>query len=73
MAKVTVKSVGAIIDGRPIGSSFELDERTAKRLESLGYVKITGKVTEPKKVSAKPKGQPKKSPKTKPKTVDKTK
>lgn len=65
MANVNVESVGAIIDGRPLGSKFELDEQTAKRLESQGYVKIIGKVTEPKpKAQAKPKSTPKKKTET---------
>lgn len=79
MAKVSVKSVGAIIDGRPLGSTFELDERTAERLAAQGYVEIIGKVTEPKaepkpkkdeasapkpKAASKPKATPKKAQKS---------
>lgn len=79
MAQVTVKSVGAIIDGRPLGTKFEMDERTAQRLESQGYVEIIGKVTEPKaepkpkkdevaapkpKAASKPNAAPKKAPKS---------
>lgn len=40
MAKVKVETIGAIIDGHPIGSTIELEERTAKRLEALKYVRI---------------------------------
>ena len=61
MAKVKVETM-AVIDRNPVGSTIELEERTAKRLEAQKYVKIIGKVSEPKKESA-----PKKSPKAKPK------
>lgn len=40
MAKVKVKTVGAYINGQPIGSTLELDEAEAKRLEAAGYVEI---------------------------------
>lgn len=40
MAKVKVKTTGAIINGQPIGSTLELDEAEAKRLEERGYVEI---------------------------------
>lgn len=74
MAQVTVKSVGAIIDGRPLGSKFEIDERTAERLKSQGYVEIIGKVAKEsekpaeapaaKKPASKPKAAPKKAQKS---------
>lgn len=40
MAKVKVKTTGAIVNGQPIGSTLELDEAEAKRLEAAGYVEI---------------------------------
>ena len=40
MAKVKVKTVGAVVDGHPIGSTIEIEESDAKRLESIGYVEI---------------------------------
>ena len=61
MAKLKVETM-VVIDRNPIGSTIELEERTAKRLEAQKYVRIIGKATEPKKESA-----PKKSPKAKPK------
>lgn len=40
MAKVKVKTTGAIINGQPIGSTLELEEAEAKRLAERGYVEI---------------------------------
>jgi hypothetical protein len=40
MAKVKVKTTGATINGQPIGSTMELEEAEAKRLEERGYVEI---------------------------------
>lgn len=62
MAKYRVETVGAVIDRHPIGSSIELEEKTAKRLEAQGYVKIIGKVTKAKKAAA-PKKPSKAAPK----------
>lgn len=56
MAKVKVETIGAIIDGHPIGSTIELEERTAKRLEALKYVRIINT-----QVDEKGKSAPKKS------------
>lgn len=52
MAKVKVETIGAIIDGHPIGSTIELEERTAKRLEALKYVRIINKQADEKGKSA---------------------
>lgn len=61
MAKVKVETIGAIIDGHPIGSTIELEERTADRLAAQKYVKILDKVAPVKKESApkKPESKPK--------------
>lgn len=62
MAKVKVETM-AVIDRHPIGSKIELDERTAKRLESMNYVKIIGKVSQSKKATSAPKKTAKAKPK----------
>lgn len=59
MSRVKVETM-AVIDRHPVGSTIELNERTAKRLETMKYVRIIGKVSETKKESA-----PKKASKTK--------
>lgn len=38
--KLNVVSIGAVIDNRPVGSTFELDEQVALNFERLGYVRI---------------------------------
>jgi len=38
MANVKVKTVGAVFNGQPIGSTVELTEAEAKHYEALGYV-----------------------------------
>lgn len=48
MAKIKVETVGAIIDRHPIGSTIELDKKTAEHLESQGYVKIIEEAPKPK-------------------------
>ena len=53
--KVRVETVGAIVDGKPLGSTIEVSEETAKRLESLKYVKIIEEVKLVKKATAAPK------------------
>lgn len=50
--KFRVETVGAIVDGHPVGSTIELSEGTAKRLETLKYVKINEEVKPVKKESA---------------------
>lgn len=57
-SKVKVETM-AVIDRHPVGSTIELNERTAKRLEAMKYVRIIddvgNKVAEPKKVTSAPK------------------
>lgn len=66
MAKYQVETVGAVIDRNPIGSTIELEEETAKRLEAKGYVKIIGEVkAKAKKASAPKKPAAKTAPKKK--------
>ena len=48
MANVKVKTVGAIVNGQPLGSTLELEEDEAKRLEAAGYVEIQAEEPEPK-------------------------
>lgn len=62
---VKVKSIGAVIDGRPIGSVFELDERTAQRLEAMRYVEILAEPVPVNKESAPKKPAKKAKPKKK--------
>ena len=52
MSKLKVEVTGAVVDGFPIGSTIEIDARSAKALEAKGYVRIL------------PKEQPKEQPKT---------
>ena len=52
MTKVKVLTIGAIIDGHPIGSKIELEERTAKRLAAQSYVQIIDEPAPVKKESA---------------------
>lgn len=52
MAKVKVLTIGAVIDGHPIGSKIELEERTAKRLAAQSYVQIIDEPAPVKKESA---------------------
>ena len=60
--KYKVETVGAIVDGKPLGSTIELSEKTSKRLESIGYVRIIGEVkSQAKKASSAPKKPAKKA------------
>ena len=52
---VKVETVGAIVDGNPLGSTIELSEETAKRLEAKKYVRIIEEVKPVKKATAAPK------------------
>lgn len=65
--KVTVETVGAVIDGNPIGSTIEINGRSAKALEAIGYVRILPTPTPVKKEAApkKPVTKAKVTPKTK--------
>lgn len=69
MAKIKVEVLGAYVDGNAPGSTIEIDERSAKHFESIGYVRVikAEKKTEstsdekgtsaPKKSEAKPKSK----------------
>ncbi len=72
MAKVNVKVLKAVVDGKGEGSTLSIDERSAKHLESLGYVSI--EAAQPKReASADEKGTsaPKKSASRKRKSTSK--
>lgn len=55
MTKVLVETIGAIVDGRPIGSKIEIDECSAKHLEKIGYVRILAQEVTGEKGSSAPK------------------
>lgn len=62
MAKVTVKTTGAIINGQPVGSTLELEEDEAKRLAERGYVEIQKSEDKPQDTGeSKPKPKRKKT------------
>ena len=48
MANVKVKSVGAVFNGQPIGSTFELTKAEADHYLALGYVELVADVPKPK-------------------------
>jgi len=52
MKKVKVKTIGAVVDGYPIGSEIEINEDSATLLERIGYVKVIGEVEKPAKKAA---------------------
>lgn len=54
MAKVKVEVTGAYVDGSAPGSVIEVEEKSAKYLEKVGYAKV---IKEPQ-----PKSAPKKKP-----------
>ncbi|MFD2924174.1 hypothetical protein [Halobacillus naozhouensis] len=43
MAKVKVEVLDAIVDGNTKGEQLSVEERSAKYLESIGYVEIIDK------------------------------
>lgn len=49
MANVKVKTVGAVVNGLPIGSTVEMTKAEAEHYEKLGYVEIE-KETKPEPV-----------------------
>jgi hypothetical protein len=63
--KFKAEVLDAVVDGKRKGESVELDEKSAKHLERIGYVRVTGEV----KAKAAPKK--KSAPKAKPNTKDK--
>lgn len=69
-ARVTVETIGAIIDGKPIGSTLEINERSAKALEANGYVRILPTPKPVKKAAAPKKPATKAKATTKVKTKD---
>lgn len=71
--KFKVKTVGAIFNNQPLGSTIELSEQLAKKYSGLGYVEIISEV-KPKatpKAKAKPKAKTKTEKKVKEQTDDK--
>ncbi len=48
MANVKVKSVGAVFNGQPIGSTFELTKTEADHYVALGYVELIAEESKPK-------------------------
>ena len=63
MKKVKVKTVGAVVDGYPIGSEIEINEDSATHLERIGYVKVIGEVEKPAKKKPEKKAATKKKTK----------
>ena len=53
MTKKFKVKTAAVFDGQPVGSTIELDEKVARKYESLKYLEIIEEV--------KPKSKPKKS------------
>lgn len=59
MSNVKVKSVGAVFNGQPIGSTIELTEAEAEHYVKLGYVELIPE----SKAKAKPATQSESAPK----------
>lgn len=72
MSKLKVEVTGAVVDGFPIGSTIEIDGRSAKALEAKGYVRILPQ-EKPKAPQVKKESAPKKPAKAPVKKADKTK
>ncbi|MEK4178561.1 hypothetical protein NSQ61_03045 [Aeribacillus sp. FSL K6-1121] len=53
--KKLVEVVGAVVDGNQPGSKIEIDERSAKHLEKIGYVRILAQEVTGEKGSSAPK------------------
>lgn len=53
--KKLVEVVGAVVDGNQPGSKIEIDERSARYLESIGYVRILAQEVSGEKGSSAPK------------------
>lgn len=62
MAKVKVEVTGAYVDGNAPGATINIEDKSAKYLESVGYVK---------KVEENPKAEPKAEPKATNKSTEK--
>lgn len=72
MANVKVKSVGAIFNDQPIGSTFELTKAEAEHYAALGYVEILAETSTATKSESAPKAETKQpAKKSAPKTKDK--
>lgn len=48
MSKVKVEVTGAVVDGNPSGSIIEVDEKSADKLENIGYVRKVVEESKPK-------------------------
>lgn len=48
MAKARVEVMGAYVDGNAPGTTINVEEKSAKYLESIGYVKRTEEKQKPK-------------------------
>lgn len=68
MKKVTVRVTGAVVNGKPDGSTIEIDERSAAYLASINYVEI---LPAEKSVGEKGESAPKKPSARKRKSKDK--
>ena len=64
MAKVKAKTA-AVFNGLPVGSSIILDEKTAKKYESLKYLEIIEEIKSNQKSQSKKESAPKKPAKKK--------
>lgn len=47
MAKVNVRVVGAYVDGNAPGTQINVEEKSAKYLEKIGYAKIVKEAPKP--------------------------
>ena len=63
MTNVKVKTIGAIFNGQPIGSTVELTKAEAEHYASLGYVEILAQAKAATKTESAPKATPKQAPK----------
>lgn len=70
MTNVKVKTVGAIFNGQPIGSTVELSKVEAEHYASIGYVEILEQAKAATKSESAPKAD---KPATKPTTASRKK
>ena len=52
MSKKLKVKTNAVFNGQPVGSTIELDEKTARKYEALKYCEVIGEVKSAKKESA---------------------
>jgi hypothetical protein len=71
MTNVKVKTVGAIFNGQPIGSTVELSKAEAEHYAKLGYVEVLPEEKAAKKSESAPKPAKSNDKKSAPKTKDK--